>query len=58
MKTISIPDYMSKAMEEQSNNARRKKQQKLWERNPVSGKKVVAVKYNDRLQIRVAELEK
>lgn len=50
MKTISIPDYMSKAMEEQSSNERRSRQAKLWRKNPLTGKKVIAAKYNDRLR--------
>ena len=48
MKTVSIPDYMSQAMEEQANNERRKKQADLWKHNPLNGRKVIAEKYNNR----------
>ena len=42
-----MPDYMSRAMEEQANNARRKKQADLWNKNPINGRKVIAEKYNN-----------
>ena len=51
MKTVSIPDYMSMAIQNQYDNERQKRNQKradLWKRNPITGKKVISARYNDR----------
>ena len=47
----TIPDYMSRAMESMADQERSKRNQAkadLWKRNPITGKKVVSSKYNDR----------
>jgi len=50
----AIPDYMSNAIEAMYLNEQKKrseanqKKADLWKRNPITGKKVVAEKYNNR----------
>ncbi len=45
-----MEDYMHRMLLEQTTKERQKKrelQQKLWERNPITNKKVIAEKYNN-----------